>query len=118
MDYLPGAYSDNIPVQSWVKINDGPRALLWSSRDAPVVSLGALVPDVVGQPQNDAEAAIEAAGLTVGTITQQHSNSVPAGSVISQDPVGGTQVAPGSAVDLVVSLGAAPTYLYLPLIWR
>ena len=38
----------------------------------------------------------------MGTITEQNSDSVPAGSVISQDPVGGTQVAPGSAVDLVV----------------
>ena len=76
-----------------------------------VVSLGpatVLVPDVVGLPQADAEAAIIGAGLTVGTVGTANSDTVPAGDVISQDPTGGNSVAPGSAVDLVVSLGPAP----------
>jgi RHS repeat-associated protein len=75
-----------------------------------VVSLGPVmvsVPDVVGQPQADAEAAIIAASLSVGAITTANSDTVPAGSVISQDPVGGTSVAEGSSVNLVVSLGPA-----------
>ena len=63
------------------------------------------VPDVVSQAQADAEAAIIAAGLTVGTVTTANSDTVPAGSVISQDPVGGTSVAEGSPVDLIISLG-------------
>ncbi len=42
-------------------------------------------------------------------MTQQTSTSVPAGSVISQNPAAGTSVAPGSAVDLVVSLGPPVT---------
>jgi hypothetical protein len=67
------------------------------------------VPNVVGLPQADAEAAIVGAGLVVGAVTTQNSDTVPAGSVISQDPTGGTPVAPGSAVDLVVSLGPAPS---------
>ena len=33
---------------------------------------------------------------------------MPAGSVISQNPIAGTQVAPGSAVNLVVSTGPPP----------
>ena len=73
-----------------------------------VVSLGpanVAVPNVTGQTQGAAQSAITAAGLTVGNVTQQNDNAVPAGSVISQDPTAGTQVAPGSAVDLVVSLG-------------
>ncbi|MHC4434260.1 MAG: PASTA domain-containing protein, partial [Planctomycetota bacterium] len=73
-----------------------------------VISLGPVtVPDVVGLAQADAQTAIEAAGLTVGTVNQQNSVTVPVGAVISQVPVGGTQVAPGSAVDLVVSRGLA-----------
>ncbi len=66
------------------------------------------VPNVVGMAQADAETAITDAGLTVGTITEEYSDTVPEGDVISQDPVGGALVAPGSSVDLVVSKGVAP----------
>ena len=75
-----------------------------------VISLGPVmvpVPDVVGMIQANAEAAITSANLTVGTITTANSLTVPAGSVISQDPVGGTSAPQGSAVNLVVSLGPA-----------
>ena len=72
-----------------------------------VVSLGALVPNVVGTTQTAATAAITAAGLTVGTITTADSATVPSGSVISQNPTGGN-VAPGSAVSLVISAVVAP----------
>ncbi|MGH8549812.1 MAG: PASTA domain-containing protein [Methylococcales bacterium] len=66
------------------------------------------VPDVVGQTQAAAQTAITSAGLTVGTVTQQASNTVPSGSVIRQNPAAGTSVAAGSAVNLVVSSGPAP----------
>jgi lysophospholipase L1-like esterase len=65
----------------------------------------AMVPDVVGVPLADANSNIIAAGLTVGTITYEYRNTVPAGNVISQNPTGGTAVDIGSSVDLVVSLG-------------
>ncbi|MBN1815760.1 MAG: S8 family serine peptidase, partial [Sedimentisphaerales bacterium] len=67
----------------------------------PIVS----VPNVVGQTQADAEAAVTAANLTVGTVTAAYSDTVPAGSVISQNPPAGTSAAEGSPIDLVVSLG-------------
>jgi hypothetical protein len=41
----------------------------------------------------------------VGAITMANSDTVPAGSVISQTPSGGTSVAPGTAVNLTISLG-------------
>jgi len=63
------------------------------------------VPNVVGQTQAAAQIAITGAGLTVGTITNTPSNTVPAGSVISQEPAAGTSVPQGSAVNLVVSSG-------------
>jgi hypothetical protein len=63
------------------------------------------VPDVVGQAQATAEANIVAANLVVGTVTTSYSAVVPAGDVISQSPIGGTSVAPGSSVDIEVSLG-------------
>ena len=72
-----------------------------------VVSLGALVPapDVAGLSQANAEAAIVGAGLVVGSVITANSNTVPTGDVISQAPDAGTNVAPGSAVTIVVSLG-------------
>ena len=62
-------------------------------------------PDVVGQTQSAAANALNAAGLTVGSVTQQANATVPAGTVISQNPAAGVPVPSGSAVNLVVSSG-------------
>ncbi|OPZ83112.1 MAG: hypothetical protein BWY76_02434 [bacterium ADurb.Bin429] len=43
-DLLPGAYADRLTVQNWVAVSDGVASVLWSSREAPVVSLGHLWP--------------------------------------------------------------------------
>lgn len=64
-----------------------------------------VVPDVVGLTQVDAEAAIIAAGFTVGNITTANSPTVSTGDVISQNPNADTLIEEGSAVDLVISLG-------------
>ncbi|MGD9227950.1 MAG: Ig-like domain-containing protein, partial [Desulfobacterales bacterium] len=64
------------------------------------------VPDVIGMTQPVAEAAIRSASLVVGIITTEHSETVPAGSVISQNPVGGSSVVENTAVDLTISLGS------------
>ncbi|MHC4624411.1 MAG: PASTA domain-containing protein, partial [Planctomycetota bacterium] len=63
------------------------------------------VPDVVGMPEDDAITAITDAGLIVGSIGYECSDTVPAGDVISQNPPPGTEVDPGSSVNLVVSSG-------------
>ena len=63
-----------------------------------------VVPGVVGLTQTAATTAITGAGLVLGTVTQQLSN-IPVGSVVSESPAVGTSVAPGSAVNLVVSSG-------------
>ena len=71
-----------------------------------VVSLGALVPNVVGGTQAAAGTALTAAGLTVGAVTSVN-NAAVAGTVISQSPAAGTNTAPGTGVALTVSLGPA-----------
>ena len=71
-----------------------------------VVSLGAAVPNVVGLPQDAAQTAITSAGLTVGTVTTANSATVAIGAIISQTPTAGDNVAPGSAVALIVAEGA------------
>ena len=68
-----------------------------------------LVPNVVGDTQSAATAAITAAGLTVGTVTTANSSTVPAGEVISESPAAQDPVSYDSPVSLVVSLGP-PSY--------
>jgi beta-lactam-binding protein with PASTA domain len=63
------------------------------------------VPNVEGLTQAAATTAITRAKLKVGTVTQQTSNTVVAGKVISQDPASGNSVAEGSPVSLVISSG-------------
>jgi beta-lactam-binding protein with PASTA domain len=76
-----------------------------------VVSLGPVIvntPNVTGLSQAAAESAITSFNLSVGTISTASSATVTAGNVISQNPTGGTSVAEGSNVDIVVSTGPAP----------
>ncbi len=66
------------------------------------------VPNVVGLTQTAAEAALRAANLVMGAVTEEYSDTAPQGEVIRQDPASGLQVAAGSAVALVVSKGPEP----------
>ncbi|UNX56398.1 Stk1 family PASTA domain-containing Ser/Thr kinase [Georgenia sp. TF02-10] len=64
------------------------------------------LPDVTGEPRADAAAALEAAGLAVGDLTEEHSDTVPEGAIVRQSPAAGSeQLYRGDAVDLVISLG-------------
>lgn len=63
------------------------------------------VPNVVGKDEATARAAIEAAGLTVGTVTEASSDTVTSGLVISQTVVANTKTAKGTKVNLVLSSG-------------
>src|SRR4051812_2551246 len=63
------------------------------------------VPQLVGRTVAEAQAALKQAGLTAGSSTEQPSDEVPDGAVISADPTDGAQVPPGTQVDLVVSSG-------------
>jgi beta-lactam-binding protein with PASTA domain len=63
------------------------------------------VPNVEGLNQAAATTAITGAKLMVGTVTQQTSNTVATGKVISQDPASGSSTAQGSPVNLLISSG-------------
>lgn len=71
---------------------------LWSSQ-APVT-----VPNVVGNTQALGTATLQGSGFVVVVVTAA-SNSVPAGSISSQVPVGGSSANLGSVVTITVSLG-------------
>jgi beta-lactam-binding protein with PASTA domain len=80
---------------------------------APPPPSDVTVPDVVGQTETDADAAITGVGLVAGA-TQAPNDTVPAGSVVSQDPAGGTTVATGSTVNIVVSTGPDTSPVAVP----
>ena len=63
------------------------------------------VPSVVGATQVSAGSTLSRDNLTVGTQTSACSQQVSANNVAEQSPVAGTQVQPGTAVNLVISSG-------------
>jgi beta-lactam-binding protein with PASTA domain len=64
------------------------------------------VPNVTGQDRATATQNLEAAGLTVGTVTNQvTADASQIDTVLGTDPSSGTQVDPGSAVNLTVGVG-------------
>jgi len=73
----------------------------------------ATVPNVVGETQAQATTDITGVGLLVSVQTA-YSDTVAAGVVISQVPIGGTTVASGSLVVITVSLGAQPVSPEVP----
>jgi hypothetical protein len=80
---------------------------------ALVISLGpaqVAVPNVVGATLAGATTALNGAGLVL-TTTNAVSDTVAAGSVISQTPAGGTLANVGSNVALVISTGGNPVGL-------
>ncbi len=66
------------------------------------------VPQLDGKARADAEQALARQKLVVGTVTEEYSEEVPEGRVISQDPQADTQVKRDTSVDLVVSKGREP----------
>lgn len=83
-------------------------------------SFSALAPDVVHDTIAAAKGVIASNGYTVGAITFAFSTTIPpepAGQVSSQNPIANAPAAPGSAIDLVVSLGP-PTGLVKKLLQK
>jgi beta-lactam-binding protein with PASTA domain len=75
-----------------------------------VVSSGpapSIVPELVGEPADVALQALDEAGLIVD-VSSDFSDDFPAGTVIRQSPQPGEEVAPDSAVRIVLSDGPAP----------
>jgi len=106
------AYSDSVAEGD--VIGTTPAAHAEATEDTQIVmkvSKGAekkTVPNVIGQADADAQNAIIAAGLSVGTVTYDYHDSVPQGQVVSQSVAGGKKVSAGTSVGLVVSQGPKP----------
>ncbi|MBR0404425.1 MAG: PASTA domain-containing protein [Eggerthellaceae bacterium] len=73
------------------------------------------VPNLVFLEAQDAEKQIADAGLKLGDITEDYSDTVQSGLVISQDPEALKKVAAGAKVSITVSLGKkAPEEVTVP----
>ncbi len=66
------------------------------------------VPTVTGATFENAQNALTARGLSVGSVTKQQSNQA-AGTVISQSVAGGSEVEAGTSVDLVIAEASSQT---------
>src|SRR5215203_1608338 len=98
-----------VPAGSVISQNPAAGAdVVVGSSIALVVSSGrphVAVPSVAGISEASASSAITSAGLVVAATTTASSMTVPAGSVISQNPAAGADVVIGSSVALVISSG-------------
>lgn len=65
------------------------------------------VPNVLGYTEADAKKALEAAGLKVGTVTEESSDTIDSGKVISQSVAKNASVEKGTTVNLVISSGSS-----------
>jgi serine/threonine-protein kinase len=63
------------------------------------------VPRLYGNTPAQAESILQRAGLSLGTQSRDYNNDVTEGSIFFQDPSGGENVEPGTAVNVTVSLG-------------
>jgi serine/threonine-protein kinase len=106
-----------IPPGQVIRTDPGPAAKI--KRDSTVtvyVSTGppiVAVPNVVDKTQDEASSALTKAGFKLN-IERDYSDTVPAGSVIRQDPAAKASVAKFSTVNLVISQG--PRLITLPQI--
>ncbi len=103
--------SDNFPSgiivrqepESGASLLTGETVTLYVSRG----SANAIVPNVVGQREADARAAIERAGLTVGEVVREENETYVRGLVYDQGYTAYTKVPEGTKVDIFVSNGSS-----------
>lgn len=106
-------YSSKVSEGKVVKTNPewetshekGTVVTLYVSKGAEPVT----IPDLSGKTVNEATSSLKTLGLSVSSTTEDYSDTVPTGQVISTNPVAQTSVSKGSSVVLVVSKGKAPT---------
>jgi serine/threonine protein kinase len=66
------------------------------------------VPSLIGQTREEARSTLVAAGLTLGSVSQENS-AAEAGTVIRTDPAAGVDWPKGGQVNIVLSLGPTPS---------
>ncbi len=107
-EYSDTVTSGNIcrqDIEANKNVPSGTTVNIWVSKGKdPQVS----VPEITGKTEAEAKAALEEAGLKVGTVTEKE-NEAPKGTILSQKIAAGTKVDRDSAVDYEISKGKPET---------
>lgn len=110
-------YSDNVEQGEVVSVSPSEGAEVKEGTTVTlVISKGnqpATVPKLTGKSQSDAEAALSQAGLS-GNATEDYSDTVEEGVIISQDTDAGKEVSKGTTIGYVVSKGPKMTVVTVP----
>lgn len=102
-------YNDDVPAET--VISQTPEAGTKAKKDDTVVitlSRGretVQVPNVIGETEANARAALEAQNITVTSVSSDYSDTVPEGCVMDQSKAAGTFVEKGAGITLQISLG-------------
>jgi serine/threonine-protein kinase len=75
---------------------------------------GLVIPDLRGEPYREAQVSLSRTGLRLGRQAHTHHEQVAKDRIVTSAPEAGTLVAPGTAVDLLVSLGPRPVSFLVP----
>ena len=73
------------------------------------------IPRLYGNTPEQAKSVLREAGLELGSLSRDYNSGVAEGSIFLQNPSGGENVEPGSAVDVTVSLG--PEQIKVPEVY-
>lgn len=109
-DYEP---SDTVPSGTVISQNPESGEVAEGTTITIVVSQGlpsVVVPDLENLSEKKARAALEKAGLKLGSVTTEYSDSIKEGRVISQSVNAGKTVEKGTKVNIVISLGKKVEY--------
>ena len=64
--------------------------------------------DMVWDPEDSVAEQVADMELTMGSVTREYSDEIPAGHVMEQKPKAGRQVKKGTKMNVVISLGPKP----------
>jgi serine/threonine-protein kinase len=104
---VPAGHATRTDPASGYPLPVGSAITLYVSSGKPKVT----VPDVTGQTVADARTNLTRAGFVVLTVDQTSNNATP-GTVLSENPPGGSQVAQGATITLTIAV--APTTAKVP----
>ncbi|NBM14564.1 Stk1 family PASTA domain-containing Ser/Thr kinase [Streptomyces sp. GC420] len=107
-DLPPGVVIDQDPAAG-SRAEKGTVITLTVAQEKDVVE----VPDLTGKTQDEAKAALESAGLKLGTVTEAESQATE-GTVVGQSLAPGVEANPGSTVNIEIAKAAEQEQVQVP----
>jgi len=92
------------------KVKKGRRIYVVVSKGEPTLEMK----DLVGKSERNAIFSLNKAGLILKSVRYEHSDVIKAGAVSYQSIPAGTEIKPGTEIELIVSLGPYPDRFIVP----